>query len=250
MTAPSWLVARPIAHRGLHDESTGIIENTIRAAAAAVAAGFAIECDVQLTADGEAVVFHDFDLERLTGQRGPVRERRASELARFAVGSTPEGIAPLADLLAFVRGRVPLVVEIKSRFDGDLSLADRVAEVASSYEGPVALKAWDPAIVAHLRWVAPALPRGVVARTDFGDPHWDALDPGRKWAMANLLHTDETRPDFLSWCVDDLPCAATHLGRRLGGWPVLAWTVREQGQRQRARAHADQIVFEGFRPQA
>lgn len=250
MTAPSWLVARPLAHRGLHDEPAGIIENTMRAAEAAIAAGFAIECDVQLTADGEAVVFHDFDLERLTGQRGLVRERRASELARLAVGSTPEGIAPLAGLLALVRGRVPLVVEIKSRFDGDLRLAERVAAVASAYDGPVALKAWDPAIVAHLRSVAPGLPRGVVARSDFSDPHWDALGPDRKWAMANLLHIEDTRPDFLSWCVDDLPCAATHLGRRLGGWPVLAWTVREAGQRHRASAHADQIVFEGFRPEA
>ena len=119
MNAPPWLVARPIAHRGLHDSRAGIFENTLAAAEAAIAGGFAIECDVQDTADGEAVVFHDHTLERLTGGHGSVRERDAAELTALAVAATQDRIPTLEAFLARVAGRVPVIVEIKSRFAGD-----------------------------------------------------------------------------------------------------------------------------------
>jgi len=125
MSAPDWLVARPIAHRGLHDAGAGLIENTLAAADAAIAAGFAIECDVQDTADGEAVVFHDFTLDRLTSQKGPVRERKAADLAGTAIRGAAEGIPTLAAFLGRIAGATPLVVEIKSRFDNDPRLTHR-----------------------------------------------------------------------------------------------------------------------------
>src|SRR5687767_10650074 len=117
MSAPDWLVARPIAHRGLHDPRKGIVENTFSAAEAAIAAHFTIECDVQGTSDGEAVVFHDHSLERLTNQRGPVRNRAAAELASVAITATPDRIPTLDAFLDRIGGRVPVIVEIKSRFD-------------------------------------------------------------------------------------------------------------------------------------
>ena len=247
--APSWLTARPIAHRGLHDRAAGIPENTLAAARAAVARGFAIECDVQLTADGEAVVFHDFALGRLTERSEPVASLTTAELARLAVAGTDETITPLPAFLAAIGGAVPLVVEIKSRFDGDLALTRRVAEVASGYDGPLALKSFDPRVVAALRALVPErIPRGIVAESSQDDPAYAALPESERRALANLLHLEETRPDFLSWRVDDLPCAATYLGRLLGHLPVMAWTVRNPDQRARAEAHADQMVFEGFVP--
>lgn len=247
--APSWLTARPIAHRGLHDRAAGIPENTLAAARAAVARGFAIECDVQLTAEGEAVVFHDFALGRLTERSEPVASLTAAELARLAVAGTDETITPLPAFLAAIGGAVPLVVEIKSRFDGDLALTRRVAEVASGYDGPLALKSFDPRVVAALRALVPErIPRGIVAESSQDDPAYAALPESERRALANLLHLEETRPDFLSWRVDDLPCAATYLGRLLGHLPVMAWTVRNPDQRARAEAHADQMVFEGFVP--
>lgn len=247
--APRWLTARPIAHRGLHDRAAGIPENTLAAARAAVARDFAIECDVQLTADGEAVVFHDFALGRLTERSEPVASLTAAELARLAVAGTDETITPLPAFLAAIGGAVPLVVEIKSRFDGDLALTRRVAEVASGYDGPLALKSFDPRVVAALRALVPErIPRGIVAESSQDDPAYAALLESERRALANLLHLEETRPDFLSWRVDDLPCAATYLGRLLGRLPVMAWTVRTPDQRARAEAHADQMVFEGFVP--
>ncbi len=248
MADVGWLVDRPIAHRGLHDRARGHVENSLSAAECAVVNGFAVECDVRLTADGEAVVFHDEDMERLTGHTGRVADRRAAELAATALSDSTDRIPLLSDLLATVAGRVPLVVEIKSRFDGDLRLARRTAEVIRSYAGPVALKSFDPAVVAVLREIAPERPRGVVGQAVFEGDWCAALSPERKHAMANLLHYTETLPDFLSWNVGALETAVPYLGRHAIGMPVITWTVRSDEDRRRARAHADQMVFEGFMP--
>jgi glycerophosphoryl diester phosphodiesterase len=248
MNAPSWLVARPIAHRGLHDPRAGIFENTLAAAEAAIAGGFAIECDVQDTADGEAVVFHDFTLDRLTVEKGPVRERKASELEQVAVGATADRIPRLAAFLERIAGRTPLIIEIKSRFDGDLALTRRTVELVSDYDGPVAIKSFDPIIVEAVRGLAPDLPRGIVAESRYQGGDWNRLTPTLKHELGNLLHLERTRPDFLSWRVADLPSAPPFLCRFLGRMPVMTWTVRNEADRRRASQHADQIVFEGFRP--
>lgn len=248
MTARGWLVARPIAHRGLHDGRRGIPENTIGAAEAAIAGGFAIECDVQVSADGEALVFHDHALDRLTGESGPVRERDAAALARLGIGGTAERIPTLPAFLDRIGGRTPVIVEIKSRFDGDERLARRVADILAGSDAPVAVKSFDPAIVSLVRRIAPDVPRGIVAQSRYEGGEWDALDPTRRREMANLLHWRESEPDFLSWQHRDLPNAATALPRLLGGIPVVTWTIRSPAEAAAARPHADQIVFEGFVP--
>jgi len=248
MSAPTWVTATPIAHRGLHDPDKGIIENTLTAASAAVAAGFAIECDVQDTADGDAVVFHDHDLDRLTAERGLVRERRIAELTSITIGSTADRIPTFAGFLDHIGGKVPLIVEIKSRFDGDMRLTRRVCEVIAGYSGPLAIKSFDPAVIATVREIAPNVPRGIVAESQYQHPSWDNLSQEKKRELANLLHFDDSRPQFLSWHVNDLPTAAPHLGRLLGGLPVMAWTVRTPEQRDVANRYADQMVFEGFMP--
>ena len=250
MTAPDWLTARPIAHRGLHDRAAGILENTLSAADAAIAHRFPIECDVQDTADGEAVVFHDDTLDRLTGERGPVRERRADELTRLSVGGSSDVIPTLSALLERITGRVGLVVEIKSRFDGAMALTRRTCELLQAYPGPVAIKSFDPRVVGEVRRLAPALPRGFLGQANYDHPDWAAFGAQEKFALANLLYLDDMEPNFLSWRVADLPSAAPFLWRRLGGGPVTAWTVRTSQDRCRAAEHADQMVFEGFLPEA
>ncbi len=247
--APDWLVRRPIAHRGLHDRGSGVIENSLSAARAAIAGRYAIECDVQLTADGEAVVFHDFTLDRLTGACGSVIGRRAAELGDVALAGSPGDRVPtLGALLALIDGRVPLVCEVKSRFDGDLRLADRVAALAAGYGGPLAVKSFDPAVVAHLRGSGLPNPLGIVAEAAYDDPEWAALTAEVRAGLAALAHVGDTRPDFLSWRVHDLPHAAPQLFRSALGRPVMAWTVRQADQRQRAARWADQMVFEGSAP--
>lgn len=248
MSAPSWLTARPIAHRGLHDAANGVIENTASAARAAIARDYAIECDVQLTADGEAVVFHDFELGRLTMGAGRVDAHSAAHLAGIAMRNTSDRIQPLGDFLDVIGGRTPLVLEIKSRFDGDMRLTRRVAEIVNGWPSPIVLKSFDPRIVAELKTLAPGHARGIVAMNDYSYPDYATCTPDQKRAMANLLHFTESRPDFLSWRVRDLPSAAPYLCRATLGMPVMSWTVRTAGDRALAAAHADQMVFEGFQP--
>ncbi len=243
-----WLVRRPIAHRGLHDRAARIVENSPSAAVAAIARNLAIECDVQLTADGDAVVFHDVTLDRLTASSGPVMARRTSELTAMSLAGSDDRIPTLDAFLDLIGGRVPLICEVKSRFDGDMRLAERVAAVVAASAGPLAIKSFDPAVIAHLRERGVARPLGVVALADYAHPEWDHLSPERKRDMAEMLHYADTRPDFLSYAVGDLPHAVPHLCRVAIGMPVMAWTVRTPEQRQRAARWADQMVFEGFLP--
>src|ERR1700750_2569139 len=151
MRAPDWLTARPVAHRGLHDISRGIVENMPGAVQAAIAGSFSIEVDIQLSADGEAMVHHDHALGRLTEASGPVVAKNAPELRAITIRDTAERMMSLSDLCAMVAGRVPLVIEVKSHFDGDRKLVKRMAEVLSSYEGPAVGMSFDPDPVMALR---------------------------------------------------------------------------------------------------
>ncbi|MFI5011831.1 MAG: glycerophosphodiester phosphodiesterase family protein [Hyphomicrobiales bacterium] len=247
-TALQWLVARPIAHRGLHDKAGGVIENTASAARAAIAARFAIECDVQLSADGEAMVFHDFTLERLTQGEGRVDAASAEALSALPMRGTQDRIMTLGDWLSLVAGRVPVVIEIKSSFAGDMRLTRRTVEVVEGYGGPFALKSFDPRVVTVLRDIAPEMPRGIIAMNSYGYSDYLGLSALEKHALANLLHFPQTKPDFLSWWIGDLPTAAPFLCRTQLGLPLMSWTVRTEQERELAAAHADQMVFEGFRP--
>lgn len=242
-----WLTARPVAHRGLHDAARGIIENAGAAMDAAVAAGYAIELDLQASADGEAMVFHDFTLDRLTDARGPLSARTAGELAKVAFRGTSDRILRLSELLERVAGRVPLVVEIKSAFAGDTRLARRAAELIAPYGGPAALMSFDPRMIAEVRRRAPQIPRGIVAQRRYAPADWPGLGAAERFMLANLLHWPATRFQFVNYRVADLDAPAPRLARALG-LPLLTWTVRTDEQRAHAASSADQMVFEGFRP--
>lgn len=243
---PAWLTARPIAHRGLHDAAKGRVENTLGAAEAAIAGGYAIECDVQLSRDGEAVVFHDATLSRLTHTRGAVSQKTVADIQAARLRDSSETIPTLPQLLARIAGRTPLICEVKSDFDGDLRLTDRVAEIARAYEGPIALKSFDPAPIAHLRAQRAEIgPLGIVAEASYRGVYWRALSMAQKAACEAFLHYSETQPDFLSWRIEDLPHSTPFLLRHIEGLPVMTWTVRTAEQRRAAARWSDQVVFEG-----
>ena len=248
MRAPDWLTKRPVAHRGLHDAARGIIENMPAAASAAIAGDFAIECDIQLTADGEAMVHHDDALGRLTEGSGTLLTMTAAELKAVKFKDTSEQMMTLGDLCALVGGRVPLVVEVKSHFDGDRKLVARMAEVLSSYSGPVVGMSFDPDQVLALREIMPALPRGITAQRTYDDGYWTKLTPAQRDGMLHLRHGLTTQPHFVAFWVNQLPAPAPWVARNVFGCPLLAWTVRTAEQRERAAQYADQMIFEGFVP--
>ena len=248
MRAPDWLTARPVAHRGLHDRARGIIENMPDAALAAIEGNFAIECDIQLSADGEAMVHHDDVLGRLTEGSGALLGLSSSALKEVRFRNTSEKMMSLADLCILVRGRVPIIVEVKSHFDGDRRLVKRMAEVLRSYAGPAAGMLFDPDQVVALRQTMPELLRGIVAQCDYTETDWPEASPSQRNGMRHLKHALRSRPQFVAYWVNDLPAPAPWIARHVFGLPLLTWTVRTPEQRARAGRTADQMIFEGFRP--
>ncbi len=247
MSAPAWLTARPIAHRGLHDAARGILENTASAALAAISGNYGIEADLQISADGEAMVFHDDELERLTEGNGPVREMTAAQLGRLSFKQTADRMLTLGEFCDLVAGRTALFLELKSRFDGDRRIALRAMDVLKTYTGPVALMSFDPVLIALVRRQSPGLVRGIVAQRHYRNRDWRALSPALRRACAYLWHLSASRPHFLAYNVADLPAAPVTIARAALGLPLLTWTVRSAADRAHAARYADQIIFEGFR---
>jgi glycerophosphoryl diester phosphodiesterase len=248
MRAPDWLTARPVAHRGLHDRAHGIVENMPGAVQAAIDGNFAIEVDLQLSADGEAMVHHDDELGRLTEGSGALRDMTAAELRAIRFKDTAERMMSLGDLCALVGGRAPLLIEVKSHFDGDRKLVARMAELLTCYRGPAVGMSFDPDQLLALREQMPELPRGIIAQRSYDDDDWNKLTPAKRDSMLHLRHAFRTRPHFVAFSVKQLPALAPWLARHLFGLPLLTWTVRTPEQRDRAARYADQMIFEGFRP--
>jgi glycerophosphoryl diester phosphodiesterase len=248
MSGLGWLTAHPIAHRGLHNAAAGIIENTASAFTAAMAGRYGIETDLQISGDGEAMVHHDDALGRLTDGSGRLADMPAAKIKAVRFKASADRILTLGELCELVGGRATLVLELKSRFDGDRRLVKRTAEVLAGYAGPVAVMSFDPAMIEAARQIAPALTRGMVAERHYAHHEWDRMPRSEKRRMAYFLHGFRTRPQFIAYAVKDLPAAAPLIGRAIFGLPLLTWTVRSADDRRRAARWADQMIFEGFRP--
>lgn len=242
--AVGFITARPIAHRGLHDVATGIIENTASAFTAAISKGYAIECDLQLTQDGEAVVFHDDQLERLTEGHGLVKNHSTTQMKGLKIRRSGDRVQTLAELLAQVNAQVPLIIELKSHWDGDERLATRTLEVMRGYKGEYAIMSFDPAVIEAVRRMSPETIRGIVAERAF-DSYYDALPLAQQVELRTFAHVERTRPDFVSFYFEELPWAPIET-LRAAGMPIITWTIRSEQQARQARRHSDQITFEGF----
>jgi glycerophosphoryl diester phosphodiesterase len=243
-----WLIARPVAHRGLHDANAGIIENTLSAFAAAIAANYAIECDLQLSADGEAMVHHDDVLGRLTEGNARLDTLAAADLKQVAFRGSTDRMMTLGELCDLVGGRSTLVIELKSRFDGDQRLVARAAQVLAGYGGPAALMSFDPNQISALRALAPGLTRGMVAEHRYAHSDWEGLSFANRRAMAYFVHAPQTVPQFIAYSVRDLPGVVPFIARKIFRLPLLTWTVRTPADRERAARFADQMIFEGIQP--
>lgn len=233
-----WLRGVLYAHRGLH--GSGLPENGPSAFAAALARGLGIECDVQRSSDGHAVVFHDWDLTRLTGQSGAVIERSAAELAVLPLAgsaSRAETIPTLRRLLDLVGGKVPLLIEVKSRRGVRVApLCLAVRRQLEGYRGPVAVMSFDPRVSRWFARYSPHTVRGLVMTED-----GQRTLTGKYRRHLALWHA---RPDFLAYDVRDLPSRFAAAQRRRG-LPLLTWTVDSLAKREVAAAHADAAIAEG-----
>lgn len=231
----AWLRGATFAHRGLH--GPGVPENSLAAARAALARGLGVECDVHRAADGVVVVFHDDELERLTGVPGAVADQGSAALGGLRLGGTAETIPTLAQLLALVAGQVPLLIELKTPADRQTgALCRAVDQALSAYRGPHAVMSFDPRIVRWFRRHAPERVRGLVVTEE--------NDEGLAGRLRRHLALWHAAPDFLSYDIRDLPGLFPAAQRRRG-LPLATWTVRSPELLARALAHADAPTVEG-----
>ena len=246
LRALDWLVAKPIAHRGLHNEALRRVENCQSSFEAAIAMGFSIECDIQLTADGQAVVFHDDNVDRVLDGKGKVKQFTLLELKAMVFKQGKDRVQSLAELIEQVAGRVTLVIEIKSLWDFDFTLADHAVDVLSTYGGPYALMSFDPDLIARVAATASSTVRGITADRVI-DRYYNPLPVAKRIAMQTFSHLPQTQPHFVSFDFSQLPFQPI-TEFRFAGYPILTWTIRNPQQAAAARRWCDQITFENFIP--
>ena len=241
-------LTRPIAHRALHDVSAGRPENSRAAVRAAIVAGYGIEIDLLPSADGVPMVFHDYQLGRLTGMAGTLGSRTAAELGAIQLLHGTEGIPTLAEILAIVAGQVPILIEIK---DTDIPVGPRVgaleravADCLAGYQGPVAVMSFNPHAVAAMAEFAPGVPRGLTVGGP-ADSTYAGLPAARVMALADMADFDRVGACFVSYdrAMLDRPAVWKLKAQNV---PILCWTVRSAAQEVAARRIADNVTFDGY----
>lgn len=233
----------PLTHRGYHNAAMGRIENSQSAFAAAMAAGYGIELDLQPSADGQAMVFHDATLDRLTNETGNTCDRTAAELGQITLMGGPDTIPTLAEVLATINENTPLLIELKPQgLDSDGTLERATADALVGYAGPVAVMSFDPNMVARLASLLPDTPRGLVTGS-FG-PDWNEPRHIRDY-LRPIPDYDTVKASFISHEVHDLDAPRVAELKSLGA-AILTWTVTSQNLEIKARKIADNITFEGY----
>ncbi|WP_026381588.1 glycerophosphodiester phosphodiesterase family protein [Afifella pfennigii] len=249
MLAADGLVQRPIAHRGLHDmlrgQQRGALggrdrvrrpENSLAAFKAAMERGYAIECDLQPSREGEPMVFHDESLRRLTGAEGQIRQSSLAEISLLRLLGTEEGVPSLQELLDLVVGRVPLVLELKSVAGENAGFAERVAAVLAGYDGPVGVMSFDPLLLQDVRRAGLEAPVGLT------------LTGEAESVAAHLATMARLKLDFASCRLADLAHFAPAYRELHQDRALISWTVRSPAEAEASRRHGAQITFEGFLP--
>lgn len=227
---PDWLTARPIAHRGRHS-LPGTPENSHAAFAAAIAESYPIEIDVRLIGDGNVIVFHDNDLQRLTGASGLAKEKTLEEVRPLRLLGTDEPVPLFSETLAFVAGRSPLLVEIKSDAETFEELARGTLDALKGYDGPFAMQSFHVPTVTYLATHAPEVVRGQLASGD-------------GWQKG---YEEAPLPDFFAYNINFLPTPLTTTHREQG-IPLIAWTVQNPNQQEKAGQVADNFIFDAIFP--
>ena len=245
---PAAFLGAPLAHRAYHDRNQRRPENSRAAITAAIAAGYGIEIDLQLSSDGVAMVFHDEALDRLTPASGLVRHHTAATLAQIKLRDSDETIPSLAEILALVAGRTPLLIELKDQTDTmsdtDGRLETATAAQLASYQGPVAVMSFNPHAIAHMARLAPQIPRGLTTSA-YDATDWAPLAPETCDHLRAIPDYDRTLSSFISHEAADLARPRV-IALKSQGAAVLCWTIRTPAAEAEARRIAQNITFESY----
>lgn len=250
MTLQRSFLDRPIAHRALHDRADGRPENSREAILATVAAGYGIEIDVQCSRDGQAMVFHDYELSRLTAETGAIGSYDAADLQGISLAGGATGIPTLQQVLSLVAGAVPLLLEIKDQ-DGAMGpdvgpLGAAVAQALDGYAGSVALMSFNPHAVEEMATLCPDRPRGLTT-CSYTTQDWPTLPARVRDDLRDIPDFDRVGASFISHEARDLDRPRVS-DLKAGGIPILCWTIKSPMQEKEARRVADNITFEQYTP--
>lgn len=240
-------LCRAYAHRGLHDLSAGIPENSLSAFAAAADAGYGMELDVHLTKDGKLAVFHDDSLFRMCGVQGEVKEKTLSELQALPLAGTKERIPSFDGLLRLVNGRVPLIIEIKGQ-SMNPKVCRGVHDALQGYPGAYAIESFNPVYLGWWRKNAPEVPRGQLSANLLKGGAKSFSDRVQRWAIKHLLTNFYTRPDFIAYDWRDADALGFRLCRGLFKVAAVLWTIQDEAAFRLVKDRCDAVIFEGFLP--
>ena len=237
----TWLVETPIAHRGFHDKNNP--ENSLAAFARAIEKGYAIELDVQLLADETVVVFHDDSLARMTGNDGYIKYLNKEDLKALSLKGTKETIPTLKEVLRFVDGRVPLLIEIKNKYKVG-KLEQKVIDLLKSYKGEYAVQSFNPFSLGYFRQHAPQILRGQLAG-------YLKNEKSLSWISKFLLkrmrfNKKVSQPNFIAYEAAALP---NRFVRKYKNLPLLAWAIKSKEEYLKIVKYCDNIIFEKFDPE-
>ncbi len=234
-----------IAHRGLFDNKSSAPENSMAAFQKAVEAGFGIELDVHLSADGQLMVFHDDTLKRMCGIEKAIADCTSQELQQYTLAKSQERIPLLKDVLKIVDGKVPMIIEVKPA-PNCREVSAALAQMMQSYNGIYCMESFHPAAVAWFRRNEPSVLRGQLA-TDFthGGVHKPYI---RNILLANLLFNGYAKPDFIAYDHKFPNQFSYKLCRRLFQVEHVAWTIRSEEQLTAAKSYFQVFIFDSFIP--
>ncbi len=236
LKSDSWLLTKPIAHRGLWGEN--IVENSLSAYKNAVINGYPIEIDLYSSIDGELFSFHDQDLMRMTGQKGYIYEKTASELKSIKLKGSNEGIPTFDEVLSVVDGKVPLLIELKDQPTN--SYVDKVIERLKSYKGDFAIQSFNPLYVKRVKKLAPEFLRGILGTKTYSK----GLPFIKRQVIKNMLLNFVIKPDFISYSFEDLPLKKS----KIKNIPVITWTITNEKDYKIVKPYAKNVIFENFIP--
>lgn len=240
----------PIAHRGLHDLAQNRPENSMSAILAAISAGYGVEFDVQLTRDGQAVMFHDATLDRMSDKSGPVADHTLAQLNEIALLGTSDHIPALDDVVTLLRANdCPALIEIKPQPSPERThaLACAVAKTIGANTGTLSVMSFDPASMTQMQKIAPHIPRGLVAQHFTPQEAQEEFGLEDAVPLSNLALFEEVGASFASYRWQDLPHPA-FAELRKNGWPVFCWTIKSAQEAQKVDEFVDNITFENYLP--
>lgn len=242
-----WMREYDYAHRGLYDNEKGVPENSLLAFGEAVEQGYGIELDVQMTRDGELAVIHDYTLNRLCGDSSQVEDLSLKDLQSYELFGTKERIPSLEEVLKFVDGRIPLIIELKPVGENIRQIAKRTAEVLDKYKGLFCVQSFDPRVLIWLKHNRPDWIRGQL--TEYYIKHGnEEIEHMEDFCLHHSLFNVVTRPDYLAYNTEDRECLTLRLCRKLFDAVEVDWTIRDREQYELVKHDGAVVIFEGFQP--